>query len=64
MLLESFILLGLSAGSVGFWYYMKELYLKEKKKIYNFNTQIPPEYHEIVNPEEQQNLIQPPPSYD
>ena len=64
MLLESFILLGLSAGSISFWYFMRDLYLKEKKKIINFNTEIPPEYNEIVDLNEQQNLIQQPPSYN
>lgn len=65
MLIESLVLIGLSAGSVSFWYYVKELYLNEKKKIKNFNSEIPPGYSEFDNNDNpDQTLISPPPLYD
>ena len=75
MLIETFVLIGLSAGSVSFWYYAKELYLNEKKNLKNFNNEIPPGYSEFNNSNNDndndndndnpaQTLISPPPLYD
>ena len=69
MLLETLVLLGLSAGSIRFWYYATELYLNEKKKFNNLKNDIPPEYSELnenteLNDNNQSQGLIAPPTYD
>ena len=69
MVLETIIILGGTAFSVGFWYFWLKKYERQEISIANFNRQIPPRYdtisiHEVSPAPPYQEETTPPPPID